>query len=193
MKKSISLLMAACVIYVMTFQTSCIGSFQLTKNVHSWNMEMDKFVGELVFLVFVILPVYGISLFIDAIILNLIEFWSGSNPMSMKAGEIEKQVAVGKDGETYEVTATMNRYDIVQLSGEKTGEKTSLVYNPEEKSWSQEKDEKVTKLVQLTEDGKYAKVYTPNGDIAILPSSIRDKNLAAKMIQEQTEYVAIVE
>ena len=60
--------------------SSCIGSFKLTNKVLSWNGSVgNKFVNELVFIAFHIIPVYEITVVADLIILNSIEFWSGEN------------------------------------------------------------------------------------------------------------------
>ncbi|MDE6279855.1 MAG: DUF3332 domain-containing protein, partial [Paramuribaculum sp.] len=62
--------------------SSCIGSFSLTNKLLSWNRQVDnKFVNELVFFAFWILPVYEVAGAADLLVLNSIEFWSGSNPM----------------------------------------------------------------------------------------------------------------
>ena len=59
----------------------CYGSFELVKKVHKFNGTLgNKFVNELGFLVMNIVPVYGVAAFIDAIVLNSIEFWTGRNP-----------------------------------------------------------------------------------------------------------------
>ena len=61
--------------------SSCIGSFALWNNLKDWNQGIgNKFVNELVFLAFNIIPVYGVAYFADVVVLNSIEFWSGSNP-----------------------------------------------------------------------------------------------------------------
>lgn len=61
----------------------CYGSFNLTKKVYNWNGSMEgKWVQELVFLVLNIVPVYGVAAWIDVVILNSIEFWTGKNPMA---------------------------------------------------------------------------------------------------------------
>ena len=61
----------------------CYGSFNLTKKVYNWNGSLgNKWVVELVFLAAYVVPVYGIAGFIDAVILNSIEFWTGSNPVA---------------------------------------------------------------------------------------------------------------
>lgn len=61
----------------------CYGSFNLVKKVHKWNGTFgDKFVNEIGFLVLNIVPVYGVAAFVDAVVLNSIEFWTGRNPSS---------------------------------------------------------------------------------------------------------------
>lgn len=69
-----------------TMGTGCWGSFSLTGKVYDWNGSFgSKWASWGVFLVFIILPVYGTLLFIDAIIFNTIEFFSGKNPIQRSA------------------------------------------------------------------------------------------------------------
>jgi Domain of unknown function (DUF3332) len=64
----------------------CWGSFNLTGRVFDWNGSFgSKWVSWLVFLAFIILPVYGATMFIDALIINTIEFFSGKNPVNRRA------------------------------------------------------------------------------------------------------------
>lgn len=65
--------------------SGCFGSFAVTRKVWGFNKTAsnDKFVRELLFLGMNIVPVYGVASFIDAVFVNTIEFWSGSNPVSM--------------------------------------------------------------------------------------------------------------
>src|SRR4051812_41894210 len=61
----------------------CTGSFMLTKKVYNWHRGMgDKWGDEFGFLLCVLVPVYGISTFADAIVFNSIEFWTGNNPVT---------------------------------------------------------------------------------------------------------------
>jgi len=184
MKKTISLFMAGCIMCLVTIQTSCIGSFNATKGYWEWNSGLGKWPGAIVF--FIIGGfVTAITFFIDIVVLNLIEFWTGSNPMAMNEGDMEQQVVVGKDGNSYEITATMNRFDIVQLSGDNAGETQAMVYNPIEKSWSHEKDCHVTKLAKFSNNGQFVSIYSPDGKMATIPTSITDKALVNKMVEEQ--------
>ena len=52
--------------------SSCIGSFGLTNKLLGWNKGVggNKFVSELVFFAFWVLPVYEISLLADVVVLN---------------------------------------------------------------------------------------------------------------------------
>ncbi len=68
--------------------TGCYGKFALTKKLHGWNGTLgNKFVNTFVFWLFLIIPVYGVCTFVDGVILNLIEFWTGQNPMASMAHE----------------------------------------------------------------------------------------------------------
>jgi hypothetical protein len=60
----------------------CYGTFPLTKTVYEFNGKVtdSKVVHSLVFWGFVILPVYDIAILGDAIVFNLIEFWTGDKP-----------------------------------------------------------------------------------------------------------------
>jgi hypothetical protein len=55
---------------------ACTGPFKAVHAIHEFNEEPDsKWAQEAVFLAFVILPVYGIGILIDAIVLNPIDFF----------------------------------------------------------------------------------------------------------------------
>ena len=68
--------------------SSCLGSFSAFNNLKDWNQGVSdsKFVNNLVFWGLNIIPVYGLFFLGDAIIFNVIEFWSGSNPIAMEEG-----------------------------------------------------------------------------------------------------------
>ena len=69
--------------------TGCYGSFAVTQKVHQFNDEVsdNEWFEEVVFLVFAALPVYGLAITIDALIVNSIEFWTGETPMGGAAGD----------------------------------------------------------------------------------------------------------
>ena len=58
--------------------SSCIGSFQLTSKVKNYNENIgSKWVNELVFVAFCIVPVYELAALADALVINSIEFCIG--------------------------------------------------------------------------------------------------------------------
>ena len=60
--------------------SGCIGSFALTKRVFNWNRGVGSpILPQVVFLIFIFLPVYEATLFLDAVVFNLLEFVTGSN------------------------------------------------------------------------------------------------------------------
>lgn len=67
-------------VFVPVSMAACYGSFPLTHAVYDINGRItnSKIVHSIVTWIFIIFPVYGIAMFVDFIILNLVEFWSGS-------------------------------------------------------------------------------------------------------------------
>lgn len=54
----------------------CIGPFKGLRAVHEFNQDpTSPWVEELVFVGFLILPVYEITFLIDVLVLNAIDFW----------------------------------------------------------------------------------------------------------------------
>lgn len=107
---------------------SCIGSFNLTKNLLGWNKQIgNKFVNELVFIAFWILPVYEVSGLADVLVLNSIEFWSGTNPVAKGTKTIE-----GNNGK-YLVTCDGKGYDIKSIND---GSTVRLDFDNENRTWS---------------------------------------------------------
>lgn len=91
MRKALAGLLLVCLV-----TTGCTGSFNLTKKVYNWHhSNPDKWLDEGGFLVCILLPIYGISTFADAIVFNSIEFWTGENPVTASAETKTKQVKQG--------------------------------------------------------------------------------------------------
>jgi hypothetical protein len=69
---------------VLISSTGCLGQFALTRQARDFNLNVtdSKWGREGVFLVMVIIPVYGFCLFLDGLIFNSIEFWGGTNPLN---------------------------------------------------------------------------------------------------------------
>ena len=156
--KKFNLKLAATVMVCGAFLfSSCIGSFGLHSKLLSWNEGIgNKFVNELVYLAFNIIPVYGICYLADALVINSIEFWSGSNPMA-SIGEVKK--VKGENG-NYLVETLENGYSII-----KEGETASmeLIYDKDLNTWNVVANGESSELLKMNNDGT-ADLFLPNGE-----------------------------
>lgn len=150
--------------------TGCMGSWKLTKSLYNWNDKAsgNRYINNVLFWVLGGVQIYSICVIIDAIAFNLVEFWTGSNPMSMKPGEIEQQIVIGKDGNQYQITATQNRFDIFTLSGENKGAKHAVIYIPSDKSVGVEKGGVTSIVARVHEDINKVEVFGVDGSVKMI-------------------------
>lgn len=101
------------------FSVGCYGKFQLTRNLYEINRSVeDKYLRSAVTWLFVI-P-YGITGFLDFAVFNLIEFWSGENPVVtspqarvFERGDDRAEMTIARqEGAT---VATIKRYRAASL------------------------------------------------------------------------------
>lgn len=138
--------------------SSCIGSFGLHSKMLNWNQGLgNKFVNELVYLAFNIIPVYPVCYLVDALVINSIEFWSGSNPMA-SIGDVKK--VKGENG-NYLVETLENGYSITKEGEEELS--MELIYNKDLNTWNVVADGVSTELLQMNQDGT-AQMALPNGE-----------------------------
>ena len=133
--------------------SSCVGSFSLFNRFSAWNQNVsNKFVNELIFIV--LQPVYAVCYMADAVVLNTIEFWTGSNPTA-NIGEIKK--VKGENGE-YLVERLENGYSIT-----KDKKSMKLLFNETSQVWSMEAEGVTTPLFMMKKDGT-ADLFLPSGN-----------------------------
>ena len=144
--KKISL-SAACVLLAGScLCSSCIGSFSLFNKYEKWqcNMTSNKYVNGIVG--FILQPIVGgICLFVDSVVLNTIEFWTGSNPMA--AGQVK--TVMGQDGRYYAIKTLKNGYEVKSP----TGEKTLFIHNDQNDSWSMTQNGITKEIIRFNADG----------------------------------------
>ncbi|MCM1370023.1 MAG: DUF3332 domain-containing protein [Candidatus Amulumruptor caecigallinarius] len=151
----------------LTF-SSCIGSFGLTNKVIAWNKSIGpKFVNELVFVCFWILPVYEVTGLADLLVINSIEFWSGRNPMTASTKVVDTEQGryyIACDGKGYTVTSP-------------TGHETRLEFMEDTQSWTFENAEGEQVPFMTFIDDTHVKMLTPNGDFT--PVELSSEGLMA--------------
>ena len=146
MRKS-KLTVAAVLLCGAMLTNSCVGSFAMFNKFASWNNRAtnSKFLNEILFLV--LSPAHVFCLTADALVLNTIEFWSGSNPMAQNVG---KSVNVmGQDGRYYAVKTLKNGYEIKAPDGKVT----CFLYDKNNDSWSQMENGKLVEIFRFNDNG----------------------------------------
>jgi hypothetical protein len=171
MKKIKSVALVGFAALFMLIQTGCFGSFGLTKEVYKFNSKVgSKWVNELVFLVFCAVPVYEIAGFVDVVILNSIEFWTGSNPMAMAPGQSETQ-QVKFDGKLYNLTATRNHFHMESID---KSVKQDMIYNEKTATWSVVANNKTSNIC----------TYNTNGTVTIYKADNTTSTYTADVLRQ---------
>lgn len=145
--------------------SSCVGSFQLTHKLAMWNTRAtnEKFLNEIIFLF--ISPAYAVCGVVDALVINTMEFWSGSNPLAKNEGKT--QTIMGQDGRYYAVTTLKDGYEIKKPDGEIM----KFLYDSKNNSWSQVVDGKTKEIFRFNDDGTI-QASLPDGDkITVTPDA----------------------
>lgn len=157
-------LIAVLLISTSLLCSSCIGSFKLWGGLKEWNQGIgNKFVNELVFIALHIVPVYEVAYFADVVVLNTIEFWTGSSPIASN----EVKEVKGENG-NYLVASNENGYTI---TNKEDNQSLDLVYNKENKSWNAVTESESFELVKMNDDGT-ATINMQNGtSMTVTPDS----------------------
>jgi len=160
-------------VFMSVTLSGCFGSFSLVRNLYEFNDSIGgddvggRFLKSVVFWVGGI--VYSFAGLIDFTILNVIEFWTGANPISMAPGEVETQ-EVCYEGKTYLLTATQNRMHVQEIVSEGEGEEVALVFKPENRAWYAQSDCQEIKLAEQDRDNaEMAHFYHMDGTAVLKP------------------------
>lgn len=98
----------------VVFSVGCFGKFQMTRNLYELNKSVkDQYLRSAVTWIFVI-P-YALTGFLDFAVFNVIEFWSGENPIAggpqarvYEEGDDRAEMTIAREGES--TVATIKRY-----------------------------------------------------------------------------------
>lgn len=159
-------------------QTGCFGEFALTRKAYNWHADIgSKFVRSLLLWIPMGI-VYNFTVLVDVVILNLIEFWGGSNPLSMNEGDYEMQMAKIK-GVDYKIEATKDTFTTTQLSGEMSGEVRVMKFDRTSMTWVYS-DSKVCEqpvMGFLDAEGENVRVYTNFGTMDMAAADLQNEEL----------------
>jgi hypothetical protein len=154
-KKYLSVAVVLALASSMMF-SSCVGSFTLTNKVLEWNKQAgSKFVNAVIFTAFCIIPVYEITVLADALVINTIEFWSGTNPVD----EVSTKIIDGKDAK-YMIERNKYGYTITNLADNSI---VKFNFNEADNSWALEANDTTYPLLQFVDDN-HVKMIAPNNE-----------------------------
>ena len=154
--------------------SSCIGSFQLTNKVKAWNEGIgNKWVNEIVFIAFHIVPVYQVSIFVDAVVCNSIEFWTGKKAL---ANVGEKKIVKNSEGKNVEITAMENGYNLTDGVSS-----MNFIFDEETQIWSAEYNNQSTDLIKIIDDN--------NAQLFLMDGGVMDVTLDAEGIDMARMYM----
>lgn len=164
--------------------SSCIGSFAVWNQLKDWNQGIgNKFVNEIVFFALSAVQVYTVAYLADAVILNSIEFWSGSNPLA----EVGTTKTVkGQNGE-YLIKTNEDGYSI-----SKVGEDASidLVYNQENRTWNATCEGETYEFMKMNEDGTITVMLQDGNTVTVLPDQMGLASVRALSGSKSSLYTA---
>jgi hypothetical protein len=182
MKKRFMIVAMAMLLSSSVLFNSCIGSFKLFHKVLSWNETVgDKWVNELVFLVLCIVPVYEVAWIIDGVVLNSIEFWTGSNPLS----NVQTKQVKTENG-LFTITTDSNGYKIQKEGSDEIAE---FRFDKENNSWALEATGETIPLLKFVGDNQ-AMIYMADGSTVTVTTD-QAGVIALKQVIENKAFFAI--
>ena len=155
--KKINVKVAAFLLLGCMMSSSCIGSYSLFNKYAKWQCHMtsSKFLNAIVG--FILMPIVGtVCLFVDSLVLNTIEFWSGSNPVAANVGKTQQ--VLGSDGVLYAVKTLKNGYEVKSPNGEVS----YFIYDEKANTWSFQQNGITRELFRYNDDGTIT-TLTPDG------------------------------
>jgi len=163
LKKTMAILLLVCFV-----STGCTGSFNLTRKVYNMHRSQeDKWMDEVVFLVCILVPIYGISTFADAVIFNSVEFWTGENPVALD--NVNKKNHYVKDQQG-EATVSYNpQTDEITIASQKALEGQSVVTLQRKDGFVRAEDQQ-GKLLYASSVNEKGELLVYNSDLALVKS-----------------------
>ena len=125
MKKGKLTLVAAILSGSLLF-SSCVGSFGLFNRLSSWNQGVGtKFVNELVFLAFNIVPVYGVAYLADALGENgnyMVKTLENGYSITKEGETASMDLIYNKEANTWNVVANGESSELIKMNNDGTAD-----------------------------------------------------------------------
>lgn len=171
MKKQSYLVAALLLFGSMPTLTSCyIGTFGCLNKMLEWNETMtdNRYISALIAVVIGPIEVM-VGGFLDIVIFNTMEFWTGSNPMAAT------QIVQGRDGRLYAIAPNSEGGYVVTC--QQTGQQVEYLFDAQAHTWSLRLEGETMELFTMTAPNE-AQVRVPGAD-NLLTISLDDQGILA--------------
>jgi hypothetical protein len=176
MKRASRLLAVMCVALFSVQTSGCFGKFALTRAMWDFNKSVspNKFIQWLVFLVRVIVPVYGIGTLVDALVINSIEFWTGNNPVgSAETPDTQTRVVRLSPGDTLRMSREPGS-NVMKVELEREGQPAMVRYFEPLEDGMAVRDDAGAVLIQAREQQDGAVMVTDAAGTTMAVHSLED-------------------
>ncbi len=102
-KKPVAAILSALIL--ATTLSSCYGNFSLVRLLYKFNgsigdrnTKVGGVINSIILYVLFFVQIYTLTFVVDAVVLNLIEFWTGSNPVAINNAKGDSSVAMTEEG-----------------------------------------------------------------------------------------------
>lgn len=176
MKRIVAIVLS--LVTVQLSMASCFGGFGLTRKLHGWNASLsNKWVNWIVFLILYIIPVYGIVLLIDVLILNSIEFWFGNRLVEADKFDSNGEYSYTEETADEKVVYTYRNYgEELRIDLYKAGNYQGNLVMFKKKPgafFTQSKNKSITRLETVKQDfGDRINITVSEGDRVLKSESI---------------------
>jgi hypothetical protein len=182
-RRSLRLVAAiACALALQVPLAGCFGKFALVRKVYGFNETIgDKWLRSLLMFALVIIPVYSVAAFVDYVILNVIEFWTGTNPAvaNLGPGETLERTTVAADGTRLQIVAS-DRGETLTLTVTRPGAAPAVTVLRKTPDGAEARSETGALLSSLTvTEGGGAVVSDASGAALVQRSAAEISQLAA--------------
>jgi hypothetical protein len=144
MKRRIRLVALCASVSVLS---GCFGSFLLVRNLYEFNADVEnEYLRSLLFWGLIIIPVYEFAALGDAVVLNVIEFWTGENPLE----------SIGAPEDVQVLRASRDVLRLKRLSPAGTVEEIELVRVGERAGLARRADGEIVSAAEILGDGSIA-------------------------------------
>ncbi|NCN08492.1 MAG: DUF3332 family protein [Leptospira sp.] len=174
------------VILLSFIQVNCFGKFAITQKLYGFvdgislneeNGLLTKFVKTVVMWVLLRFFVAALSIFLDIVVFNLIEFWTGDNIIDSNSSDNPKDESIsagktlyfkGPNGEVASISKSLDGKELTVKSFDGKETKEIIAFKDEPGKLYTKVDNQIQEIQAEVYDGEIQRIYSGNIQIPLL-------------------------